>query len=101
MLRPSRTSSGSTASPQWVAKEHHEATVTDAEPGFTDRDQAAITAPLLVVHGGADLMVPGSHGVWLAEHCPTAELWLRAEDGHISILTSAGAALEWLQSRAS
>jgi len=46
--------------------------------------------------------VPGAHGVWLAEHCPTAELWLRPEDGHISILNSAGAALEWLtQPRAS
>jgi pimeloyl-ACP methyl ester carboxylesterase len=65
-------------------------------------DPAGITVPLLIVHGGADLMVPGSHGSWLAEHCPTAELWLRPEDGHLSILNDAGAALEWLtQSRES
>jgi pimeloyl-ACP methyl ester carboxylesterase len=59
-------------------------------------DPAVIEVPLLVVHGGADLMVPSSHGVWLAERCPTAELWLRPEDGHISILDSADAALDWL-----
>jgi hypothetical protein len=47
-------------------------------------------------------MVPSSHGAWLAEHCPTAELWLRPEDGHLSILNAAAAALEWLtQPRAS
>jgi pimeloyl-ACP methyl ester carboxylesterase len=65
-------------------------------------DPAAITAPLLIVHGGADLMVPGTHGLWLSGRCPTAKLWLRPEDGHLSILESAPAALDWLtQSRPS
>ncbi|MFI7545612.1 alpha/beta fold hydrolase [Actinoplanes sp. NPDC049599] len=141
-MAPSGVASLRAAAEGRAAKERHEATATDAEPGFTDRDQvtfagpwswilevvhpalaagpaalidddlayvapwgfdpAGVSVPLLIVHGGADLMVPGAHGVWLAERCPTAELWLRPEDGHISILESAGAALEWLtQPRAS
>ena len=38
-----------------------------------------------------------SHGRWLAERTPSAELWLRPEDGHISVLHSAAAALGWLR----
>ena len=135
-MAPSSVASLRAATEGRAAKERHEAGATDAEPGFTDRDQAmfagpwrwildvvepalaagpaalidddlayvapwgfdpaAIQAPLLVVHGGADLMVPGAHGRWLAERCPTAELWLRPEDGHLSVLDAAGAALEWL-----
>jgi hypothetical protein len=36
--------------------------------------------------------VPSSHGEWLARRCPSAELWLRPEDGHISILNQSAAA---------
>ncbi len=60
-------------------------------------DPAAIIAPTLLVHGSADRIIPSAHGEWLAQHCPTAELRLLAGDGHISILRSAPAALEWLQ----
>ena len=135
-MAPSGVASLRAAAQGRAAKERYEATTTDAEPGFTDRDRAMfdgpwswilevvhpalaagpaalvdddlayvapwgfdpadVAVPLLIVHGGADLMVPGAHGVWLAEHCPTAELWLRPEDGHLSILNSAAAALEWL-----
>jgi pimeloyl-ACP methyl ester carboxylesterase len=63
-------------------------------------DPARITAPLLIVHGGRDRMVPSSHGEWLARHCPTAELQLRPEDGHISVLSAAEDALDWLIERA-
>ncbi len=59
-------------------------------------DPAAITAPLLIVHGGADEMVPCAHGAWLARHCPTAELRIVPGAGHISVLRAAPAALEWL-----
>ncbi|MGW4793550.1 alpha/beta fold hydrolase [Nonomuraea sp. NPDC004297] len=60
-------------------------------------DPAAATAPILLVHGAADRVVPAGHGRWLARHCPTAELRLSPGDGHISILPSAGAAaVEWL-----
>jgi pimeloyl-ACP methyl ester carboxylesterase len=60
-------------------------------------DPAQITAPTLIVHGTADRMIPSSHSTWLAHHCPSAELWLREGDGHISVLTSAPAALAWVR----
>ena len=60
-----------------------------------------VTAPVLVIHGGQDRMVPSTHGRWLAGHCPRAELWLSPEDGHVSVLvTSAAAALDWLTQHA-
>jgi pimeloyl-ACP methyl ester carboxylesterase len=58
-----------------------------------------ITGPVLIVHGGQDRIVPASHGAWLARHCPAAELRLRPDDGHVSILVSAAVpALDWLVS---
>ena len=59
-------------------------------------DPGQVTAPVLVFHGGQDRMVPSAHGAWLAGHCPDAELWLRPGDGHLSVLGSARAALDWL-----
>jgi pimeloyl-ACP methyl ester carboxylesterase len=59
-------------------------------------DPAQITAPVLLVHGGRDRVVPSAHGRWLQSRCASAELWLRPEDGHISVLNSSEAALEWL-----
>jgi pimeloyl-ACP methyl ester carboxylesterase len=61
-------------------------------------DPAVITAPLLIVHGGADEMVPPAHGAWLARHCPTAQLRIVPGAGHVSVLRAAPAALEWLSS---
>jgi len=63
-------------------------------------DPARVAAPTLLVHGGRDRVVPSSHGEWLGRHCPSAELRLHPEDGHISVLLSGGAALEWLRERA-
>jgi pimeloyl-ACP methyl ester carboxylesterase len=60
---------------------------------------ADITVPTLIMHGAADRMVPAAHGGWLAAHCPGAELRLIAGAGHITVLDSAPAALEWVQSR--
>jgi pimeloyl-ACP methyl ester carboxylesterase len=63
-------------------------------------DPATIGGPVLLLHGGADRMVPAIHGHWLASHIPAAEFWLKPDDGHISVLdTTAEAALEWLASR--
>ena len=60
-----------------------------------------VTVPVLVFHGGQDRMVPSAHGAWLAARCPDAELWLRPDDGHVSVLGScAAAALDWLVARA-
>jgi pimeloyl-ACP methyl ester carboxylesterase len=64
-------------------------------------DPATIAAPVLFVHGGRDLIVPSSHGEWLAGVCPHAELRLSPDDGHISILNSGADALEWLSAIAS
>jgi pimeloyl-ACP methyl ester carboxylesterase len=63
-------------------------------------DPAGIAAPVLILHGGRDRVVPSAHGEWLARRCPGAELWRSPEDGHISILRSAEPALEWLREHA-
>jgi pimeloyl-ACP methyl ester carboxylesterase len=55
-----------------------------------------IPAPVLYLHGGQDRIVPSSHGDWLASHTPSAELWLRPDDGHVSVLGAAEAAMAWL-----
>jgi pimeloyl-ACP methyl ester carboxylesterase len=63
-------------------------------------DPARVVAPTLLVHGDRDRVVPSSHGEWLARHCHSAELWLRPEDGHISVLLSGEEAMKWLRERA-
>ncbi|WDZ83280.1 alpha/beta fold hydrolase [Micromonospora cathayae] len=62
-------------------------------------DPGRITAPVLLLYGGADRVVPSDHGRWLARHCPGAELRLYPEDGHISVLHHARSALTWLAAR--
>lgn len=62
-------------------------------------DPASITAPVLLLHGERDGMVPASHSRWLASRIPGAELRVTPDDGHISVLNHAPAALDWLLSR--
>src|SRR5918994_867454 len=63
-------------------------------------DPADVVAPALFQHGGRDRVVPTAHGEWLARHCPSAELRLYPQDGHISVLNSgAEAAMSWLRER--
>ena len=64
-------------------------------------DPAEMAVPVLVLHGGADRMVPPAHAVWLAAHMPGAELQIHEGEGHVSVLRHAPQALEWLRSRAS
>lgn len=64
-------------------------------------DPKEITTPILLVHGAQDRLVPSSHATWLAQRCRTAELWLRPDDGHVSILNSSVMALDWLREHAS
>lgn len=59
-------------------------------------DPGKVVAPVLLLHGGRDRIVPSSHSRWLASCCPSAELWFRPDDGHISVLNSGTAALDWL-----
>jgi len=59
-------------------------------------DPAAIGAPTLLLHGGEDRIAPVAHAQWVNRRCAAAELWVRPDDGHISIMRSAGDGLRWL-----
>jgi pimeloyl-ACP methyl ester carboxylesterase len=63
-------------------------------------DPARATAPVLLLHGGRDRVVPSAHGEWLARRCPSAELRLYPDDGHISVLNHGVAAMGWLREHA-
>ncbi|MFK0257106.1 alpha/beta fold hydrolase [Streptomyces sp. NPDC090445] len=63
-------------------------------------DPARVPAPVLLLHGGRDRVVPSGHSQWLVRHCPAAELRLSPSDGHISVLGAGPAALDWLVDRA-
>jgi pimeloyl-ACP methyl ester carboxylesterase len=56
---------------------------------------AQVVAPALLLHGGEDRVVPAAHSEWLAPRLPSAELRLYPDDGHISVLDHAAAALDW------
>src|ERR671921_1763806 len=60
-------------------------------------DPADVVAPALFLHGGRDRVVPAAHGEWLARRCPSAELWLRPDEGHISGLNPGVAAMSGLR----
>jgi pimeloyl-ACP methyl ester carboxylesterase len=63
-------------------------------------DPAAIAAPVLLVHGDADRMVPATHAAWLAGRIDGADLWLRPDAGHISALEAGEDMLAWLRTHA-
>ncbi|HET9073876.1 MAG TPA: alpha/beta hydrolase [Solirubrobacteraceae bacterium] len=46
---------------------------------------AAISAPVTLWQGGADLMVPYAHGEWLARAIPGVDAHLLPAEGHLSI----------------
>lgn len=48
-------------------------------------DLADLQVPAMVWQGDADLMVPASHGRWLADHVPGATTHLLPGEGHLSI----------------
>jgi pimeloyl-ACP methyl ester carboxylesterase len=64
-----------------------------------DVDLGAIPSPVLLVQGGADRMIPASHAESLLGQIPTAELWLRPRDGHVSVLDGTAVAFDWLLDR--
>jgi pimeloyl-ACP methyl ester carboxylesterase len=61
---------------------------------------ASITAPVLLVHGGEDRVIPLAHSQWLLRNLGDAELWLRPTFGHVSILDAAPLAMDWLLAKA-
>jgi pimeloyl-ACP methyl ester carboxylesterase len=60
-------------------------------------DVAMIEAPVLLVQGGQDRIIPPAHADWLMRHCRRPELWLRPHDGHVSILGACPLAMDWLK----
>jgi pimeloyl-ACP methyl ester carboxylesterase len=87
------------------ARERYEETAAGPD-GIIDDDVAyatpwgfdveTILAPVLLVHGGQDRVVPPAHSDWLLRHCRDAELWVRPHDGHISVLNACPVAMDWL-----
>jgi pimeloyl-ACP methyl ester carboxylesterase len=63
-------------------------------------DASQVSPPVLIVQGGQDRIAPSSHARWLAHRIRAAELWLRPDDGHVSVLSSGEAAMDWLLERA-
>jgi pimeloyl-ACP methyl ester carboxylesterase len=63
-------------------------------------DLASIAAPVLLVQGGEDRIVPPAHADWLLRQLPAAELWLRPRDGHVSVLAACPVAMDWLAGHA-
>ena len=60
----------------------------------------SIRVPALVVQGRQDLMVPWAHGEWLARNLPSAESWLREDEGHLTLLVNVVPHIhEWLLER--
>ncbi len=51
-------------------------------------DIASLRVPVTIWQGDMDLMVPSSHGTWLAEHIPTAVAKPACGHGHISLVTT-------------
>lgn len=64
-----------------------------ADWGFTMAD-ASGGAPVAVWQGDQDMMVPHSHGQWLAAHIPGARACLLPGEGHLTLLHSIGAILD-------
>ena len=63
-------------------------------------DRAEVVAPVLLVQGGADRVIPASHARHLLTELPDAQLWLRPHDGHVSVLEAVPVAMDWLLDRA-
>ena len=63
-------------------------------------DPATIGTPVLFLHGLDDRVVPSTHSEWLADRVRGSELRLVPGAGHVSVLGSADAALDWLVERA-
>jgi pimeloyl-ACP methyl ester carboxylesterase len=60
----------------------------------------SIRVPTLVVQGRQDLMVLWAHGQWLAGNLPSAEAWLREDQGHLTLFVSVVPHIhEWLLER--
>lgn len=71
-----------------------------ADWGFTMADVGA-GAPVAVWQGDQDMMVPYSHGQWLAAHIPGARAHLLPGEGHLTLVNTFGTILDDLLGLAS
>lgn len=60
---------------------------------------AEVASPVLVVQGEGDRVVPRTHASWMLAHLPDATLWMRLDDGHVSVLGVVPDAMDWLLAR--
>ncbi|WP_448003504.1 alpha/beta fold hydrolase [Agromyces bauzanensis] len=63
-------------------------------------DLEQVTAPVLLVQGEGDRVVPRTHAAWMLSRLPNARLWMRLDDGHVSVLGTVPDAMDWLLERA-
>jgi pimeloyl-ACP methyl ester carboxylesterase len=78
---------------QAITVESHHAEFAQGVGGWVDDDLAftspwgvdlsAITVPVDVAYGQDDVMVPASHGRWLASHVPGAQVHVASGEGHM------------------
>jgi pimeloyl-ACP methyl ester carboxylesterase len=59
-----------------------------------------VTAPVLLVQGEGDRVVPRRHAAWMLSRLPNAQLWMRLDDGHVSALSTIPDAMDWLLANA-
>ncbi|WP_405610512.1 alpha/beta fold hydrolase [Streptomyces sp. NBC_01508] len=59
-------------------------------------DLAEVTAPVLLVQGSRDRVVPPAHARAMLAGLARGELWVRPEDGHVSVLDACPVAMDWL-----
>ena len=59
-----------------------------------------VQVPVLLVHGSLDRIVPAAHTDRLARVLSDREVWVRPEDGHVSVLGALPDALDWLLAQA-
>jgi pimeloyl-ACP methyl ester carboxylesterase len=52
------------------------------DPGLTDGDLASVTAPVMLLHGREDRVVPADDGIRMAALLPHADLHLLGGTGH-------------------
>jgi pimeloyl-ACP methyl ester carboxylesterase len=57
---------------------------------------ADVRAPVLIVQGEQDRMIPAGHATRLLRALPDATSWWFADDGHVSVLRALPQAIDWL-----
>ncbi|MBE7189440.1 alpha/beta hydrolase [Jatrophihabitans endophyticus] len=59
-----------------------------------------VRAPVLLLHGADDRVVPPAHSAWVAAHLPGGEHRVVPDAGHVAVLRAAADACRWLATAA-